>query len=76
MKSFSIFFRTLPVALAIPPGKMVRVNITKRQLDVEPCSIASGDMTPAPQGQLLLTWPSGEKATLPERFVRGIVFNQ
>ena len=76
MKSYSIFFRILPVALAIPPGKMISVNITKRRLDIEPCSLASGDMTPAPQGQLLLTWPTGEQATLPERYVRGIVFNQ
>lgn len=76
MKSFSIFFRTLPVPLEIPPGKMLFVNITKRRLDLAPCSMASGEMTPAPPGQILLTWPSGESATLPTDHIRGIALNE
>lgn len=76
MKSFSIFFRTLPVALAIPPGRMIAVNITKRRLDIEPCSMATGDMTPAPPGHVLLTWQPGETAAIPSNHIRGIAINE
>jgi hypothetical protein len=87
MKSFSIVFtRTFTEGSSgilvgkdcapIPRGVILDSDRLECRIDVLPCSMSCGDMTPAPHGTVLFTWDDGRFVAIPTSFIRTIRINE